>query len=391
MNRTTRRAFVRTLGLGGVTLVAGDFVAARGREALGAEPRTAGLRLQQTVIRLDSNENPNGPAAAALDAMREAFAEASRYPDAAEHELREEIARTHRVRPEEVLLGCGSGEVLRYVTESFASPEHALVTAAPTFETPAHVARRIGAPVREVRVTTQLQLDLDGMLRAARGAGLVFFCNPNNPTGTAHAAGDTLRFIETVLERSPQTAVLVDEAYFEYVELPGYRTMIPLAVRRPGVIVARTFSKVYGLAGMRVGYAIAHQDTIARLEPLRLASGVNVLAAVAARTSLQLRDHVGREVARNKEAREYTVRFFNELGFPCQATQTNFVMLDIGRDVKEFQALCRARGVAVGRPFPPLDTYLRVSLGTMDEMRRALPIIASALRDTRPLRGRELR
>jgi histidinol-phosphate aminotransferase len=322
--------------------------------------------------------------------MREAFSEASRYPDSAEHELREAIARAHRVRPEEVLLGCGSGEVLRYVTESFTSPERPLVTAAPTFETPAYVARRTGAPVREVRVTTQLQLDLDGMLRAARGAGLVFFCNPNNPTGTAHVAEDTLRFIETVLERSPETAVLVDEAYFEYVELPGYRTMIPMAVRRPGVIVARTFSKVYGLAGMRVGYAIAHQDTIARLEPLRLPSGVNVLAAVAARTSLQLGDHVAREVARNKEAREYTIRFFNELGFPCQPTQTNFVMLDIGRDIKEFQALCRERGVAVGRPFPPLDTYLRVSLGTMDEMRRALPIIASALRDTHPLRGRGL-
>jgi histidinol-phosphate aminotransferase len=391
MARTTRRSFVRTLGIGGATLLAAEFITARGREALGAESQLRRWQLSRPLLRLDSNENPNGPAAAAIEAMTDALSEASRYPDAAEEELRAAIARTQRVRPEEVLLGCGSGEVLRYVTESFTAPGRPLVTAAPTFETPALVARRIGALVREVRVSERLQLDLEGMLRAAQGAGLVFFCNPNNPTGTAHGAEATERFIEAVLERSPETAVLVDEAYFEYVELPGYRTMIPLAVRRPGVIVARTFSKVYGLAGMRVGYAVAHQDTIARLAPLRLASGVNVLAAVAARTSLELRDHVAREVARNKAARDYTVKFFNGLGFPCQVTHTNFVMVDIRRDIKAFQALCRERGVAVGRPFPPLETYLRLSIGTMDEMQKALPIIAAALRDSRPVRGQEPR
>ena len=199
------------------------------------------------------------------------------------------------MRPEEVLLGCGSGEVLRYVTEAYTSPQRALVTAAPTFEIPTRTATRLGAPVREVRVDTRLHLDLDGMIAAAPGAGLVFFCNPNNPTGTVYGKSDTLAFVRGVHQRAPDAAVLVDEAYFEYVDEPSYDTLIPQAIEDPRIIVARTFSKVHGLAGMRVGYAIAHEKTIARLEPLRMASGVNVLAARAAAVSLGLREHVTRE------------------------------------------------------------------------------------------------
>lgn len=374
----SRRSFVRTLGVGGASLLASDFVAARGREAWAATGAGA-PRHAASLILLDSNENPNGPAPAALGAMRAAFEASSRYPVTPEVELREAIARHHGVRTQEVLLGCGSGEVLRYVTEAYVSSQRHLVTAAPTFENPAYYARRVGAEVRDVRVDASLRLDLDGMVRESAGAGLVFFCNPNNPTGTAHGGDDTRAFIRRVHERSPDTTVLVDEAYFEYVELPSYRSMIPLAVRHPRVIVARTFSKIHGMAGLRVGYAIAHADTVAWLEPWRLVSGVNALAAVAARTSLGLAAHVQREASLNRAARDFTVRTFQEWGFPCVPSHTNFVMVDIRRDVREFQATCYERGVAVGRPFPPLTTHLRLTIGTMAEMQRALETIGDVL------------
>jgi histidinol-phosphate aminotransferase len=380
----SRRSFMRTLGAGGAGLLVAEYLAGRGQEAFAATGRRlAAPRSRAAQIRIDSNQNPNGPAPAALEAIRAMFGEANRYPDDPDVQLREAIARAHRVKPQQVLLGCGSGEVLRYVTEAYVSPRRHLVTAAPTFEQPTRFATRVGAPVREVRVDANLRLDLDGMLREVPGAGLVFYCNPNNPTGAVHDANATRGFLRAVLDRSPETTILVDEAYFEYVDVTPWETMIPLAVRNPRIVVARTFSKVFGLAGMRVGYAVAHEDTIAKLETSRVPNGVNVLAAAAAMASLELGDHVRREVALNKAARDFTVKAFSEMGYPCQPTHTNFVMVDIRRDVKAFQTTCRERGVAVGRQFPPLNNHLRVSIGTMDEMERALPLVAASLRGTR--------
>ena len=169
----------------------------------------------------------------------------------------------------------------------------------------------------------------------------------------------------------------------EYVAEPTYKTMIPVAIRNPRVIVSRTFSKVYGIAGLRIGYAVAHEDTIARLEPMRLGSGVNVLGAAAAVASLPLRDHVVRQQELNRAAREYAVKFINDMGYTCPNTHTNFVIFDIKGDSKAFQAACLARGVAIGRQFPPLLTHARITIGTMDDMQRALPIVRDVLRATR--------
>jgi histidinol-phosphate aminotransferase len=391
---TSRRSFLRVLGTGSAGAFL-PFVTARGLEAFSgsgvASPtgnRPGRVRAGTSLIRLDSNENPNGPSPVALDALHDMLGEANRYPRNPESDLRAAVARLHGVTTAEVSLGCGSGEVLRMATEAFTSGTRALVTASPTFENPAKIARRMGSPVREVRVDAKLRLDLDAMLRESADAGLVFFCNPNNPTGTVHGVADARRFIGEVLARSPGTTVLVDEAYFEYVDDPRYDTLIPMAIGNPRVIVTRTFSKVFGLAGLRVGYAVAHADTIARLEAFRLASSVNVLGAAAAAASLGLRDHIAGQQALNRAARAFTVETFNQLGFPCQPSQTNFVMVDIGRDVKAFQSTCLDRGVAVGRPFPPLDTFLRLSIGTMDEMKRAMSIIGAALRETRAGAGR---
>ncbi len=386
----SRRSFLRALGAGSAGAFV-PFVTARGSEAragLGLfdafhDPGILSASEAANVIRLSSNENPNGPSPVAIEALKAALTEANRYPDDPQDMLREAIANVHGVSPAHVILGCGSGELLKIITQAYTSRERALVTAAPTFENPTKDAKLIGAPVREVKVDDRLRLDLEGMVSECAGAGLVFFCNPNNPTGTVYGDADARAFITRVHARSPATTILVDEAYFEYVDDPAYRTMIPVALQDPRVIVSRTFSKVYGMAGLRVGYAVAHVDTIARLEPMRLGSGVNVLAAAAALASLPLTDHVAREQSLNRDARDYTVRSINEMGYSCAPTNTNFVIFDIKRDSKAFQAQCLERGVAIGRQFPPLLTHARISIGTMDEMQRALPVLRDVLRASR--------
>lgn len=375
--RVTRRSFVGTLAASGAGLLAAPLVGARGLEAARFEPRTR--RNSSGIIRLDSNENPNGPGERVLEAMRSVFGESNRYPDAPMDELRAAIASAHGVGKGSVIVGCGSTDVLRMAVAAFTSPSLALVTAAPTYEDPGRFADAVGAPVRAVRVAPSLALDLDGMLARSREAGLVFLCNPNNPTGTVHSARAVASFVEGVRARSPAAAVLVDEAYHEYVDDPTYATAIPLALKAPGVIVSRTFSKVYGLAGMRVGYAIAHAETIQVMRRFALGSAVNVLAATAALVTLTDDGHLAREQAANREAREYTSQALRSMGYRCVPSSTNFVMVEIGRDAKEFQVACRERGVAVGRVFPPLNAHARISIGTMEEMGRAMSVVRAVL------------
>jgi histidinol-phosphate aminotransferase len=381
----SRRSFVRTIGLGGAGVMTVPLIGARGREALAAELRaglgatTATTGLAAGVIRLSSNENPRGPCAAALRGLQDALGEASRYPFTPPEELRAAIAAAHRVRVENVLLGCGSTEVLRMAVDAFTSPTRALVTALPTFEEPAARAEVIGAPVRAVRVDGDLRLDLAAMTAASRGAGLVFVNNPNNPTGTLHSARAIADFVRRTLAAAPTATILIDEAYHEYVEDAAYATALPIALENPRVVVSRTFSKVYGLAGLRVGYAIGQPATLKALARHQLGMGVNVLAAAAARAALGDRTLVPREQRLNHEARDFTRRFFERAGYSVAPSQANFLMADIRRDAKGFQDACRTHDVLVGRPFPPLATHTRVSIGTLDEMRAAVDVFRRVL------------
>ncbi|HEU4629012.1 MAG TPA: aminotransferase class I/II-fold pyridoxal phosphate-dependent enzyme [Gemmatimonadaceae bacterium] len=382
----SRRSFVRTVGLGGAGMLTAPLIGARGREALAAELRAgAGIgvveptALAAGVIRLSSNENPRGPCAAALRGLQGALGEASRYPFAPPEALRTAIAAAHGVSIENVLLGCGSTEVLRMAVDACTSRTRPLVTAAPTFEEPAARAAVIGTPVRAVRVDADLRLDLAGMTAAARGAGLVFVNNPNNPTGTLHPARAIADFVRRTQAAAPAATILIDEAYHEYVEDPAHATAIPIALERPRVVVSRTFSKVYGLAGLRIGYAIGRKETLQALARHQLSMDVNVLAAAAARAALTDRTLVAREQRLNHEARDFTRRFFERAGYAVAPSQANFLMIDIRRDAKAFQDACGTRDVLVGRPFPPLGTHTRISIGTMDEMRAATEVFRRVL------------
>jgi histidinol-phosphate aminotransferase len=382
----SRRSFVRLLGAGGAGALSApalSFVGGRGHEALLAEP-WAGESFASSPgdpIRLDSNENPRGPFPSVQARLREALGASSRYPYQVSTDLRAAIAAANGVAPENVLIGCGSAEILRMTIDAWCSPARGLVTAAPTYEGPANRATAMGIPVRAVRVDGALGLDLEAMAAAAPGAGVVFLCNPNNPTGTVHSAGAVRDFVARV-ERASDATVVVDEAYHEYCGAPGYATAQPLALASPRVVVVRTFSKAYGLAGLRVGYAIGHREAVAAMQKHRLSLGLNLLGGTAAVAALADAPALERERADNRAGLATATKFFHDAGYHVTPSHANFVLVDVRRDVRRVQNAARARGVLVGRPFPPLATHLRVSIGTADELRAALPILGEVLAST---------
>lgn len=381
-----RRSFLSALGVAGAGSLAAPsaahalgWIAARGREGGRPLPSLTG-RAEGDLILLNSNENPYGPASNAIDAVMHMFGQAARYPDTPEDELRAAIAAHHKISVDSVILGCGSTEILAFITQALTSPTRRLMTVAPTFETPRDVAQRNGTPIQEIQVDGSLRIDLQAMYELCRGAGLLFICNPNNPTGTLHGIGDLLHFVSQVNARSPESTILIDEAYFEYVDDPQYGTAIPEAVNNPRLLVSRTFSKVYGMAGIRAGYAVGHPETIRRLQPWRVPSGISAFAGAAGIASLELPDHVERQRTLNTQVRTFSMNAIKELGFAVVPSQTNFFLADIRRDPMEFRKAMRERGVAVGRAFPPLKTHTRLSIGTMEEMQKALAIAAEVLK-----------
>jgi histidinol-phosphate aminotransferase len=374
----SRRSFVKVVSASGIGAFASPLVSARGLEAMTAHGVTP-PRGSPSGIRLDSNENPNGPGRAVLDAVHAAFDVVNRYPGGPSAALAQAVAKSRGVAVENVILGCGSTEILHLAVRAFTSPAKPLVVASPTFEDPGHVAEAIGSGVVSVPVTGALKLDLTAMADAARGAGLVYLCNPNNPTATVHGAAAVNDFIRTVGSTSPDTTILVDEAYHEFVEDPGYATAIPAAMENPRVIVARTFSKIYGLAGLRIGYALARPETIKAMAAFKIVNSTNMLGVAGAMAAIDDQAHIERERRLNHDAKVFTHRFFENAGYRVVPSDANFLMVDIRRDSAKFQEDCRARGVLVGRPFPPLTTYARVSIGTADEMRQATEIIKRVL------------
>jgi histidinol-phosphate aminotransferase len=295
-------------------------------------------------------------------------------------DLRDTIARKVSVRPENIALGAGSWELLRTAVRLYTSSSRPLVTASPSFENPEQMAEQLGVGVKRVPVDKEGRLDLDKMAQAARWSGLVFFCNPNNPTGTVHSAKAMAEFVGRVRRESPETAILIDEAYHDYVTDPGYATSLALALEHPNVFITRTLSKAYGMAGLRIGYAVGQPRTIEAFNRWAITFNQNSLSVAAAVAALGDQAHIDAERARNTEVRQFTTTYFQGLGHKVMASQTNFVFVEINRPAEEFKKACAEQRVQVGRKFPPLEkTYARVSLGTMDEMKRATEVFTRVL------------
>lgn len=355
----SRRTLLGRLGAGAAALVAERRLALGG--ALAAANRSG------EPIRLDRNENPYGPSATVMAVMRDAAsAAASRYPDVEAGELRRRIAGLHRVAPEQVVLGCGSSEILRTAIDVLVGPGKKLVTGLPSFEPIGGWARRAGAEVVGVRVSRDYRHDLDAMLaRIDAETRLVYICNPNNPTGRLTGRRD----LEVFLRKIPAACVvLMDEAYHHYAAgSPDYSSFIDRPVDDGRVIVTRTFSKIYGLAGLRVGYAVAAVPVARVLAAHTLADGVSVVAARAAGAALDDSGHVRTSVIRNTDDRQ---EFLNQATARMLRLDslTNFVMVDTGRPALEVLEHFRKHGILLGGPVPEFDKHIRVSLGTPAEM-----------------------
>jgi histidinol-phosphate aminotransferase len=379
---------VQAAGLGAAGTIATDWIGARGREnALWSLVNPTLQASERDLIVLSSNENPVGPGLRVLNAMRTALGEggrsAGRYSTSA-RDLVDAIARKQGVKPENVVLGCGSTQILRSATHLFTATDKPLVGTIPTYEECAGYAEMMGRPVRAVPLDASCKIDLDKLAEASQGAGLVFYCNPNNPTATYVGARATRDYFERVNRTSPTTTILVDEAYFDYVTDADHETHIPVAVDNPRVIVARTFSKAYGMAGLRLGYAIGHKDTIKKMADWDGGTGtgsLNVLAIHAAIAAIQQDASViAAERARNQAVRDFTMNWFTTRGMKPADSQANFMFVQLGRPAKEFRDACRKRGVAVARDFPPFEkTHCRLSFGTLDEMKRAVSVFGDVL------------
>ena len=379
---SSRRSFLAAVGAGGAGAIIAPWIPARGMEADRASrpgPRQMVTGVSTPPIRLDSNENPYGPGPAALDAIRGVWSDLARYPDSPEENLRELVARWHSSEPGSILMGCGSTEIIGMAVRAFTAPDRGLVTATPTFEVASTQARLAGARVTELPVDSSYRLDLQAMAAAATGAGLVYLCNPNNPTATFHPAAAIRQFVRDLNAKSPGTTILIDEAYYEYVEDKTYATAVPLSIENPRVIVSRTFSKIFGLAGLRVGYVTGQKKTLGALRDYKIDSGVNLLGAAAAMALLNRVDQVSLMRKLNTEAREFTRDWFEKAGYKVVPSQANFLMVDLRRDPAEFRGACRKLDVLVGRPFPPLSTHVRISIGTLDEMKHTAVLFGQIL------------
>jgi len=391
----SRRGFLQGLGVA-PSARASAFIAARGHEEWVAEAQQQGrqgggmrpnLPPGVQAIRISSNENPLGPGKAAIDAILGKFPEANRYPfnsTPLDADLEILIARLYGGKRENVVLGVGSQELLKNAVRVFMSPARHLVEASPTYGNCNQQAKLQAWPIKTAPVADgTLRTDLGALLPHVKGAGLVYLCNPNNPTATINSASEISDFVAEVRRASPTTAMLIDEAYCDYVTDPSFQTAMPLALSTPNVLVARTFSKAYGMAGVRIGYAVGEPATIRKMSAYRMPYNVNTFGVAAAVVSLKDPAHIKEESARNKGVREFTIKALADLGYKSTDSQTNFIFTDIGRTMTaaQFRDACAAKGVMVGRDFPPLEKqWARISLGTMDEMQKATEVFRSVLK-----------
>jgi histidinol-phosphate aminotransferase len=361
----SRRNFARLLGAGAVAAVA--------RPALSFAAPPAAESATTGIVRLSSNENPYGPSAKALTAMTDAFGLSCRYPDDHAEALIEALAQLNGVERDQILLGDGSGEILKICAETFTGPlgngkngsgRGKLIVADPTFEAILAHAKVYGAETVKIPLTASFGHDLPKMAAAAK-EGLIYICNPNNPTASITPKNELSAFIA---KTSRQTVILVDEAYHHYADSPDYESMIPLIKDNPNLIVARTFSKIYGMAGLRCGYCVAHREVIERMRPHQSWDSVNLMALVAATASVNDPDQVTNGRRLNSEAKAFVIGELDKMGYKQIPSEANFIMFNVNRPVVPVIQALKQRNVNVGRLFPALPNHMRLTIGKKTEM-----------------------
>ena len=328
------------------------------------------------LAELGSNENTFGPSPRALDAMRVALGEVCRYPDPKGAALKHALAAHLAVEPDRIVLGNGSHELLMLLAQCFAGADSSVVYSEFGFAvfpiaTAAAGARAIRVPAHPPGHTVRYGHDLVAMAAAVRAdTRLVFLANPNNPTGSWFGDAE----LEALLERVPATAlIVVDEAYHEFVDEQGPRSALAFAARHPNLVVTRTFSKAHALAGLRVGYLVADPGVVAVIERLRESFNVNSIALAAAEAALADREHLAAARAWMLAERAWLAGALRARGYDVLPSQTNFLLVDLGRDASGLEQHLFARGVIV-RPMGGygLGQALRISIGSRVENERLL-------------------
>jgi len=336
--------------------------------AFPALEEAAAAAAEPGIVRLDKNESAYGPSPKAIEAIRSGIMLANRYPDCQYETLAEHIARFHSIKPSQVILGAGSREVLRMAMAAYLPGGKRLVAASPTFEGLAAIAVQLGvAATVSIPLTKHYAHDLDAMLFSANAeTGLVYICNPNDPTGGITPRKD----IETFLKKLPPTvAVIIDEAFHEYVGgTSEYASFIDHPVDDDRVIVMRTFSKIYGLAGLRMGYGVSSAQRAKALLATRPLWSVNAIATRAAAVALEDQDYVRECAKRNTDDRQELYNQINARMLRGIDSLTNFVMMKTGLPGQQVLEHFRKHNLILGPPVPQMDKHVRVTIGTTEEM-----------------------
>lgn len=318
-------------------------------------------------IRLNMNENAYGLSENAAASIRSSVLVANRYSNAERQSLKKTIAKYHNIDPDQVILGGGSSAIMRAAAACFLGPGKKLITSSLTFDVMSREARRLGFEVEQVALTREYSHDLERMLSLARGSGgLIYICNPNNPTGSLTSRVELESFIRKI---PPGYYVLIDEAYHHYVPVtPAYASFIDNPVDAQNLIVSRTFSKIGGLAGERIGYAAASSVTSQKFPRFELESSLSVSGVRAAVATLADRDFLNRCTKQNADDRQEFLNQVNARHGHVVDPHANFVFMHAGRPAQEVIDHCEKHGVLVGPAFPQMNTHVRVSLGTPVEM-----------------------
>ncbi len=321
------------------------------------------------TVWLNANENPDGPPAEAREALSRAIGEAGRYNHRVFPALHEALARSAGVDSGQIIVGAGSTEVLHCALDAFTSAVLPLITAWPTWEMTQELAAASGRPVVRVPLTESWSVDVERMAAAARkaGGGVIHFGNPNNPTSSVTEKAEVRWLAENL---PPQTVLLMDEAYIQFADPEALLSGVDLVREGKNVVATRTFSKLYGMAGVRVGFGCAPAGLVRRMQPFRN-NVISILGARAAMAAVQAGETlVAERRGRRVEIRAQLCSWLDEQGFRYIPPHANFVLIDIRRQVRDVIPRMLAEGVAVGRRFASLDGWMRVTIGTEREMEK---------------------
>jgi histidinol-phosphate aminotransferase len=357
---TNRRNWLKQTGfaLAGLSLLSDSLYAAPGYEF---KKNPAG-----GPIRLSSNENPYGPSPMARKVMAAAIDGSNRYPWGNTNLLIDKIAAPYGLKNENVLMGAGSSEILGLVAQYASMQKGNVVSADPTFRSWWNAAEKCGLEIIKVPLTADKKHDLPAMLSSMNDTTrMIYVCNPNNPTGTILPAAELKKFIT---EASKKALVMLDEAYIEFCGEPSMAAMV---ATNKNLVVVKTFSKIYGLAGARIGYVLGHTDTIDQLASLQpwANAGVSAVSIAAASASLDDKDFISSTKTKNAAAKQLACEMFNKLNIPFTASHTNFIYYSSKGFNGDINAELKKKNIEGTRIIEEAGRWTRITVGTMDEMK----------------------